>query len=258
MKLRNAVLCLLFAASNALATSTDNFTDQWGVASESGWGLSVLQQNATIFIDLFVYGPDNKATWFVSGMNLVPGPAGHLVFAGELVAVNGSYFAAPWNAAQLTGGAVGSATFDASSVNNATLTYSVNGVTVQKQITRLTFAQENYTGSYYGGLIYDASGTCGTTGGHQESVGTVVISQLSNGTISLTTEDSNGLSCGYNGTYTQYGHLGSVSGSLYCNTGDTGTFQMYEMEKNISVMSGRFTSSIGGCNSQGHFGGLQR
>ncbi len=39
------VCATMLVCSTAYATSTTNMVDQWGVASESGWGLSIQQHD---------------------------------------------------------------------------------------------------------------------------------------------------------------------------------------------------------------------
>ena len=81
MTMLNRMMLALLAAAMlatgaARAASTTNYSDQWWVASESGWGASVLQQADTLFIDLFVYGTDGKPTWFTAAAYLQSGVAG--------------------------------------------------------------------------------------------------------------------------------------------------------------------------------------
>ena len=69
----------------AHAASTTNFSDQWWVPTESGWGAAVLRQASTLFVNLMVYGADGKPTWFVVASSLQHNPpAGHSVCLGDL------------------------------------------------------------------------------------------------------------------------------------------------------------------------------
>src|SRR6476619_4203554 len=65
-----ATLCVLTAPSRASLGT--NFSDQWWNPSESGWGASVLQQYDTLFIDLFVYGPDGLPRWYTAAVYYQP------------------------------------------------------------------------------------------------------------------------------------------------------------------------------------------
>src|SRR5439155_24085176 len=116
------------AAPAAFGTSTTNFSDQWWNAGESGWGASALQQGDTIFFDIFVYGTDTKATWFTAAAVYQGTTAqGHLVFTGDLIATTGPYYGAgAFNPNAVARQKVGTLTFDADTVDTATLTYSVN------------------------------------------------------------------------------------------------------------------------------------
>jgi len=144
----------------AFAASTTNLSDQWWNKGESGWGASVLQQNDTLFIDIFVYGQDTKSTWY-TGAAVYQGTTaqGHLIFSGDLIATTGPYYGMPaFDPNAVTRQKVGTITMDVDSIDTATLTYSVNGVVVVKSVTRQFWKMENVAGSYYGGLVYSASG----------------------------------------------------------------------------------------------------
>ena len=67
MKLLRGVMVALLATAmlacgGAMAASTTNYSDQWWIPAESGWGASVLQQNDVLFIDLFVYDTSTSPT----------------------------------------------------------------------------------------------------------------------------------------------------------------------------------------------------
>jgi hypothetical protein len=71
MGLRTAVGSMVLAICLGLsapthAASTTNFSDQWWVPAESGWGAAILQQEYVLFIDLFVYGSDTKPVWYTA------------------------------------------------------------------------------------------------------------------------------------------------------------------------------------------------
>ena len=67
-----------------------------------------MQSDAFLFLTFFIYGPDNKPTWYVAG--LTRDANGN--FNGPLYATTGTYFGAPWNPADGAGSAqVGTASF---------------------------------------------------------------------------------------------------------------------------------------------------
>ena len=69
-----------------------------------------------------------------------------------------------------------------------------------------------------------------------------------------------GGSCSFGGTLTQSGQMGAVSGSFSCSGGDKGTFQIFEMQVNITGITGLFAGSTtvpAGCQLSGWFGGIR-
>lgn len=271
---RHLAIALLAVAAAATpvasnAASTTNFSDQWWIESESGWGASVLQQADVLFIDLFVYDSSSKPTWFTGAAYLQSGsPAGHTVFTGDLYATTGPYYGAgSFNSGQVTRRPVGTLTFDATSVISATLSYSVDGVPVVKNVTRQPWKFENLSGSYRGGLVYDQV-NCSepSQNGHEDDDAVITISH-SGGAITFTIEQSN--TCTVKGVYTQSGHMGFVANAaLNCPAGGgdpelSGTISLVELERTINGFSGRFTASIAGGGvscalANGRIGGVRR
>ena len=91
-----AGLCVLAAPSRASLGT--NFSDQWWNPNESGWGASVLQQYDTLFVDLFVYAPDGRPTWYTAAARFQP-QSGRTLFAGDLYVTSGPWFGAFFNPA---------------------------------------------------------------------------------------------------------------------------------------------------------------
>jgi hypothetical protein len=53
--------------------------------------------------------------------------------------------------------------------------------------------------------------------------------------------------------------MGEVTGSNLCSNGDAGAFGLFEMQVNITGVTGRFaaaSSAFAGCQDAGWFGGL--
>lgn len=259
MGLRKWVCAALLLCANAFAASTTNMDDQWGNPNEIGWGLSIQQQGSILFVNMFVYGQDGQPTWFVAPLYLgAPAASGHLTFTGELDRVVGTFYGAPWNQAAASLTKVGTMTLDADSVTTANLSYTADGVTVNKRVQRELWSYENYSGNYGGGLVYDVS-NCGINNGHIEEIGLVSIQHSGNTQFSMAEQDVNGATCTYAGAYSQLGHMGDVVGNYSCSNGNAGSFHMFEMEKNPQVISGRFiATSMQGCQVVGHFGGIIR
>jgi chitinase len=114
--------------------------DMWwgGTVDEkqNGWGITLAQQARQLFGAWFTYGDDGKTTWFV-----VPGGTwSGTRFSGDLYATTGSaWLGAVYDPARLLANKVGTVTIDFANANEATITYTVNGLTQTKRITRQPF-----------------------------------------------------------------------------------------------------------------------
>jgi hypothetical protein len=255
-----ALFCAaLLMAPQAVATSfsTDQSDLWWSdpPGSEDGWGIQLVQRNATIFATMFVYGPGGTPTWYVATMNPTGGP---FSWSGDLYTATGSPFSAvPYNPALFTIRKVGTMAWTGTSVTTGSLTYSVDGVLVSKNLTRQVLAIEDYSG-HYGGGIHQVAAGCANAGfnGTIETVGTLDITQ-SGSTVTLASFPISGGSCSYAGTLTQAGD--GVGRRSFVVRGENGTFQLFEMQVNITGMTGRFTghNNTLGCTYTGWFGGLR-
>ena len=113
-----------------------NETDLWWNASESGWGINLNHQDSTLFATLFTYDRDGSPMWLVmsNGPKQADGS-----YSGPLYRTTGPAFdAQPFGAVAST--VVGSMKVSFADANTATLTYTYNGTSVTKSITRQPFA----------------------------------------------------------------------------------------------------------------------
>jgi hypothetical protein len=244
-------------APAAQASSGTNFSDQWWNPNESGWGASVLQQADVLFIDLFVYGPDNRAQWYTAAAYFQPA-SGRTLFSGDLYVTNGPWFGAFFNPAAVFARKVGTLQFDAASTDFATLTYSVDGVVVTKSVERQLWAYEDFSGSYYGGLVYDQSGCASPSdNGHVEELGPFQIDHRADNTITLAVQSNFG-NCTIVGSYSQLGHMGTVDANYSCSYGISGTMTLFELERTSAGMTGRFVAQNNACDAAGTIGGVER
>ena len=246
MILRQIAIALLtvaaFSTSAVNAASTTNYSDQWWIEAESGWGASVLQQADTLFIDLFVYGADNKPTWFTAAAFLQGNsPAGHTLFTGDLYQTNGPYHGGSFNPSLVASRRVGALTFDATTADNVTMSYTVDGTPVVKNVTRQTWRQENLEGTY------DAfwMNNCGEDSAFDWEPALMVVRHDANNRVVIS------LSCPYcwtnfnhelRGNYAQLGHLGQVTADLIAP--DTGSITLYEIETTKVGFTGRFRGTV--------------
>ena len=124
--------------SGSRATST-NYQDLWWNAAESGWGINIAHQDNTLFATLFTYDAAGRGLWLV--MSGGPRQADGSYF-GPLYRTAGPAFNAvpftPITASDLT--QVGTMRLRFADGERGELTYTVDGVSVDKQITRQVFA----------------------------------------------------------------------------------------------------------------------
>ena len=113
----------------------ENYTDLWWNAAESGWGINLNHQGNIVFATLFTYNANGTPVWLVMS-NGARQPDGS--YQGTLYRTTGPAFnASPWTAFNVQ--EVGTMRVAFSTTNDATLTYTFNGVSVTKSITRQAF-----------------------------------------------------------------------------------------------------------------------
>jgi hypothetical protein len=257
-------LALGFSLPASATTFSVDYTDLWFVPAEDGWGINLIQQNATIFATLFVYGSDQTPRWYVA--SALTG-SNSSTFTGQLFQTSGPYFGAAWTVKGPTT-AVGTMTLTFGTTNTGTLSYTVNGVTVVKSIQRQTWSGDVLTGNYLGGLVANASGCSNPANNVQIlTFGTLVVnhnasSQAITMQVNFTSNGGVSSSCNFNGTYGQNGKQGNVSGSWGCTSGGSpvfnGTFTMTELGNTMRGINARFQGTDNlGCTYVGNFGGLR-
>jgi hypothetical protein len=254
------VAALGFSLPASAATGGTDFTDNWLLPGEQGWGLNLIHQGNLIFATLFVYDVNGQPHFF-SGSETVG--TSTTSFSGPLYETRGTYFAQPYNQSTHTATQVGTISLNFSSANNGTLSYNVSGVTVTKAIQRFAFRNENLAGNYLGGLT--ASSVCGGSSQLTLIFDTIQVTH-SGSSVSFKVNFFNGSnvasSCTFNGTYSQNGRLGNVSGTYSCTFGTTpgnaGSFTISQIDAQQTGFTGRFTGSDNFCSSHtGYFGGVR-
>ena len=243
-----------FCSSAFATTYGSDATDLWWNASESGWGVNVVQQNEVLFLTFFVYGPDKRAAWYTSSAVWT---AGLGAYTGPLYRTTGPWLGAVFNANAVGITQVGAATFKLDFVENATLSYAVDGVTVNKKLTRQTWRYNSLGGSYTG-AIKQIQSSCAlpAVAGTYVIPATVFISHF-NSAITLTVT-ANGDRCEYSGVYDQQGRMGRLADTYTCSSGVRGSFNMFEIEGSISGITGRFTAQNSSCSIiSGRFGAVR-
>ncbi len=130
-----AATCSATTDSRAALT---NYQDLWWNPQESGWGVSIVHQNSTLFALLMTYDLAGDDLWLMmSGSRQADG-----TYPGDLFVARGPAFDAqpfvPITSANLT--KVGTMRFDFTDGVTGTLAYTFNGIPVSKSITRQVFA----------------------------------------------------------------------------------------------------------------------
>lgn len=261
--IRGLVAVLLIAAasftSSAWATSfTTDQSDVYSVEGENGWGFQIVQRGSVIFLTMYVYDPMTAPIFYTATLVY----QGNFVWTGDLYLTHGSWFGArPYNPIALGFRKVGTMTWTAMTVTSGQLKYNVDGVFIVKNPTRLLLVYDDFSG-HYGGGFHQITNGCQNpafNGTAVKTKGTLDITQ-SGQSIALVAVPSSGASCTYNGALTQAGQMGTLTGTYACSDGDSGVFQLFEMQVNPIAVTGRLSASsntFAGCQSTGwFFGGL--
>ena len=105
--------------------------------SENGWGVNIAHQGDILFATWYTYDLDGSALWLFTDAH----KTSEGTYSGTLYQARGSpFFATPYDPSRFAASTVGSAAFAFSDGNNGTFTYTVNGITQSKPITRYVFA----------------------------------------------------------------------------------------------------------------------
>jgi len=112
-----------------------NYTDLWWNANESGWGLNIVQHVSNeVFAVWFTYGSNGMPTWYTLTEGTWTSPT---VYAGKVYATTGPAASSPtFNQSSVVVRQAGTATLSFSDANNGGFTYTIDGVTGSKAITR--------------------------------------------------------------------------------------------------------------------------
>jgi hypothetical protein len=114
-----------------------DYTDHWWNPLESGWGISIHQHTSDrLFAVWFVYSQSGQPVWYT----LQPGAwTSWKDYTGPIYKTSGPYFGGPFDSTQVGVAQVGVGTLSFADSNTATFSYTVEGVSGSKPITRLSF-----------------------------------------------------------------------------------------------------------------------
>ena len=257
----SALVMLITASAFTSAAHANNYQDLWWNPNESGWGVNISQQGDVMFATWFIYGAGNQPTWIYLSRADRSGAAGN-TFSGDIFQATGTPFAVvpfvPLKESNLT--KVGTATLVFSDSRTGTLTYTVNGAEVVKQITRQVIGFYNLTGSYFGALKRDGSG-CVSAALNGSSTNPAIYRVTHNvPTGSLTITEIGGSLCNFSGATTVFGSLIEGSGNFTCAAENiTGTWTMREGRPTPNAFSALLALRPNGdsCTLSAAIGGLK-
>ena len=127
-----AITRQLFAAG---ATPAIDYSDLWWNPSESGWGMGIAQQANVMFVTWYVYDDSGKPMWYVASNCAVNGNG----CSGTLYRTSGPPFGPTFNTSAVQVSTAGTVTLTFSDPNNGMLSFTVDGKSGTKAITRQLF-----------------------------------------------------------------------------------------------------------------------
>lgn len=146
-----ASLIVLFVSPTAKAFTIEKTTAPvadmsglWWNASESGWGLTLTQQFDIIFAAIYTYDSNGNPMWYTALCQISADSCTGNIYQ----AIGGKAPTVAWNGTAVTESSVGPMTFTFSDMNTGTMSFSINGVTGSKAITRLSGGSGSIVGTW--------------------------------------------------------------------------------------------------------------
>jgi hypothetical protein len=274
MRLAPLLAAILAPAICAAAGMSPDPTGLWWVPEESGWGLSLVQQQDTVVAVLFVYDDAQRPAWYVAsavGTGTHVDPPGGEIFRGTLYRTTGPWFGGAFDPRAVTATAVGTldlAYFTAAAGKNIAVNYSVNGVSVAKTVQPQTWGSNValLKGSYAGGFTLPAlpASGCNLVSDLFRQPATFTVSDtLLPGELTMGWSTGTDTACLIHGTYVQRGRLGGLQGYLSCQP------IQFPLSTDMSITLADIAASDNGFNASatirrgtcvyvGRFGGVRQ
>jgi len=259
-------IAMLFVAVHALpvpalgsAFSTNN-SDIYNAVNESGWAVELVQQADVIFATIYTYDANMNpifysTTLFVGGT----GPSGNAIWVGDLIVSNGPWFGGAFDESKVVRRKVGTMNYVPQDTAGGTVSFTVDGVVVTKQISRVTLRQDSYAGIYQGTYKIVASGCTNPSDSGIFYIDAVFTVTQGTNALTVVTSESDGNSCTYPGDYVQFGQFGDSRGSFTCTNGITGVNRFFEMNVTPTDFRGRILGNDNfGCSLTGSFAGIRQ
>jgi hypothetical protein len=246
--------CVGVASVAQATTASTNYSDLWWNPSEPGWGVNLSQQADVLFGTFFVYDAGENAVWYSTTFTYhSTGANGAVTYAGDLFQTSGPAQGTPWNPALLKYRQVGTATITFGDAGHALLSYTVNGVAVNKEITRQTFAENSLVGDYIGGTT-DVTFNCKDPSRNG-------LLTTDPGAFSIVQKGADLVikfpTCTYTGQYTQQGQVGRVEGIYECTNFAVGEATFTAMQSEKGGIVGNYNGRDKSCEFRGNIGGMR-
>ena len=256
--LKRILLCA-FLLTAAFRAGAVDYTDLYYVPAEGGWGVNVVQSEDFLFVTFFIYGPDNKPTWYTAQLTL--DASGN--YSGNLYAATGTYYAMPWKASDLSNTPVGTASFKATSPYTATLAYTVTtppalAATVTKALQRQPLTAIGVGGHYFGVAIFTRPG-CEQAGGGVFNVDLQVTQTTDGSPSSIAMNYIGGATCTFTGFLTHWGKLYQMPSATYvCSDTGSSIGTVDEINATSHGLEFVWNAPVAGdsCTESGMFSGL--
>ncbi|HEX4332359.1 MAG TPA: hypothetical protein VH040_09480 [Usitatibacter sp.] len=114
-----------------------DYTDLWWNPAEPGWGLAITQQFNNIFLAWYVYDSAGKPAWYVAPSCVVNDAQDGC--AGPLFRTTGPALSTTFDSSAVRVFGAGSVSIAFSDANTGTISYTVDGVSSSKPISREVF-----------------------------------------------------------------------------------------------------------------------
>ena len=263
-------------AARAVSASTD-YSALWWNASESGWGMNVMQEEQILFITLFIYGPNGAPTWYSATATFASAnAAGDRTYTGDLYATTGTPFSTtPFNPGATVAQKVGTIQFVGRADGTATVQYTAGSATVNKTVGRQTWAQPNFTlntATAYVGAESDV--TTGCANASDNGPGNTTYSQIAlyinsvgnTMRLEITTPPTEAGFCVLQGNnYVQEGRYGKATLTGRCSAHPASAPAFTVQAREVEVGANYFTMQVtitggplAGCTSVGVITGAKK
>ena len=218
-----------FTIDTSNSSGASPLTGLWWNAGESGWGATITQQSNMMFVTMFVYDAAANPVWYTVSCTISGASC-----SGDLLKVRGgSAPTATWSGNGIAVAVVGTMTLNFTSNDAGSMSYTLNGASSTRQITRQIFGPPPppapaLNGTWFGAIIEVRSNcTQSQNNGSRATFGQYEIGMGSgaSGALSIFLAGVTGLQCSYGGNFTTNGARLLASGTVSCNDGKRGTWQ---------------------------------